>query len=605
MANEQHPGTRYLLVRGKSTALRYALPPFGTISVGRSEKNDVSIDEPNVADEHLVVHVDYGIGVQAIDKDSEVDARGRVSALPPGKTVDVTLDDRVRIGTVEIGFAAHEPSKRKHRIWAPSYFEERLREAMKQRDAVVTVIRFAIEEIAEDAIETTLYEHLQPHQIVSELGAGDYAVLADGLAEESAQTVATQIARALSEQGGDAAFGTAVPADGEATALLEIAERRIRRSPANSSMRVVMESEGMLRVAALIDQLAKNSSHVLIVGETGTGKDVVAQMIHDRSDRAGRPFVRVNCVDLGEGSLEDHEGEEGQPLLARAQGGTLLLDEVGGLSQRAQLSLGHLLEKWAAQSRSSRRQAVRVIASSNQDLEGAVEEGHFRKDLFFRLNRVTIEVPPLRERRVEIRALARSFLERSEAVRAIDESVLTALENHDWPGNVRELRNIVERASMIATGDRITLAEIPDQMRGGPIMQMPPPPPESPGREKGEAVSTMTLREEMAELERRRIIEALDKYPTQTDAAKALDIPLRTFLNRLDALGIPRARKAKKTWERGQCWWIARGTPVSPRWKSVDQQSAIFFRSSRSRPTASTRVRSWSEKRRSRAVARP
>jgi DNA-binding NtrC family response regulator len=552
VGSEQHPGTRYLLVRGKSTALRHALPPFGTISLGRSQKNDVSIDEPNVADEHLVIHVDYGIGVQALDKDSEVEARGRTSALPVGKTVDVTLEDRLRIGTVEIGFAAHEPAKRKHRIWAPAYFEERLREEMQKGESIVTVIRFAIEEVPEDAIESILHEHLEPNQIVTELGAGDYAVLAAGLAEESAQALAGQIAKSLAEQGGEASYGTAVPADGDAATLLDIAERRIRRASATTSMvRVVMESEGMLQVDALVEQVAKTSAHVLILGETGTGKDVVAQMIHDRSDRAGRPFVRVNCVDLGDGSIEDHQGDEGEPLLARAQGGTLLLDEVGGLSQRAQLSLGHLLEKWAAQSRSSRRQAVRVIATSNQDLEGAVEEGTFRKDLFFRLNRVTIPVPPLRERREEIAALARSFLERTEGARTIDDAVLRALEAYEWPGNVRELRNVIERASMMAKGDRITLYELPDPMRGGPMG--PPPstpqvsaemPVRAPARNDP---SSMTLREEMAELETRRIIEALDKYPTQTDAAKALDIPLRTFLNRLDALGIPRARKAKKT----------------------------------------------------------
>jgi DNA-binding NtrC family response regulator len=556
---EQHPGTRYLLVRGKSTAYRHALPPFGSISVGRAEKNDVVVDEPGVAAEHLVIQVDYGIGVQALDKDSEVDARGRVSALPVGKTVDVTLEDRLRIGSVEIGFAPHEASKRKHRLWAPTYFEERLREEMQRgENAALTVIRFAIEELSEDAIESILCEHLDPKQLVTELGPGDYGVLALGLAEEEAQSLAAQIAKGLAAQGAEVAFGTAVPADGDAPILLAIAERRIKRASNTVGARVVMESAEMQRIAGMVDQIAKTSSHVLILGETGTGKDVVAQMIHDRSDRAGRPFVRVNCVDLGDRSIEEHRDDDDQPLLARAQGGTLLLDEVGGLSQRAQLSLGHLLEKWAAQSRSSRRQAVRVIATSNQDLEAAVDEGQFRKDLFFRLNRVTIQVPPLRDRREDIPALARSFVDRGEGARHIDDGVLHALEAYDWPGNVRELRNVIERASMMAKGDRITLHDLPDPIRGDGTA--PPPPPQAattttatstttsaraapPSSEGG---SSMTLREEMAELEKRRILEALDKYPTQTDAAKALDIPLRTFLNRLDALGIPRARKAKK-----------------------------------------------------------
>jgi two-component system, NtrC family, response regulator AtoC len=550
MVAEQHPGTRYLLVRGKSTAFRHALPPFGSISVGRAEKNDVVINEPGIADEHLLIQVDYGIGVKALDKDSEVDARGRVSGLPVGKTVDVTLEDRVRIGSVEIGFAPHEASKRKHRIWAPAYFEERLREEMQRGEGTLTVVRFAIEELSEDAIESILYEHVDPKQLVTELGPGDYAVLALGLAEEEAQSLATQIAKQLAAQGAEVAFGTAVAADGDASSLLATAERRIKRASNVVGARVVMESEEMQRIAGMVDQVAKTSSHVLILGETGTGKDVIAQMIHDRSERAGRPFVRVNCVDLGEGSIEEHRDDDGQPLLARAQGGTLLLDEVGGLSQRAQLSLGHLLEKWAAQSRSSRRQAVRVIATSNQDLEASVEEGQFRKDLFFRLNRVTFQVPPLRDRREDIAALARSFVDRGEGARHIDDSVMHALESYDWPGNVRELRNVVERASMMARGDRITLHELPETIRGDGTLPPPPPSTSSTATPRPPATTSdgqsMTLREEMAELEKRRILEALDKYPTQTDAAKALDIPLRTFLNRLDALGIPRARKAKK-----------------------------------------------------------
>jgi DNA-binding NtrC family response regulator len=547
---EQHPGTRYLLVRGKSTALRHALPPFGTVSIGRAEKNDVVVLEPGVADEHLVLQIDYGIGVQALNKDSEVDARGRVSPLPVGKTIDVTLEDRVRIGTVEIGFAPHEASKRKHRIWAPAYFEERVREEMaKTEGTTLTVVRFAIEDLSEDAIESILYEHVEPRCLVTELGTGDYGVLALGLAEEEATALATRIAKHLVDQGGGAAFGTAVAADGDPTSLLGIAERRIKRANTGSGTRVVMESEEMQQISSLVDQVAKTSTHVLILGETGTGKDVIAQMIHDRSDRAGRPLVRVNCVDLGDASIEEHRGDGEEPLLARAQGGTLLLDEIAGLSQRAQLSLGHLLEKWAAQSRSSRRQAVRVIATSNQDLDEAVELGQFRKDLIFRLNRVTIQVPALRDRKEDIRALAKSFVDRGEGAKAIDDSVLYALENYDWPGNARELRNVVERASMVAQGDRITLADLPDAIRGDASAPVPTPPsshpamPVPPSRAEGQG---MTLREEMAELEKRRILEALDKYPTQTDAAKALDIPLRTFLNRLDALGIPRARKAKK-----------------------------------------------------------
>lgn len=543
----QHPGTRYLLVRGKSTSLRHALPPFGTVTIGRSEKNDVTVNEPGVADEHLVIHVDFGIGVRALDSDSEVDAGGRISALSSKETVDLELQDRVRIGTVEIGFGAHEPFRRRHRVWAPAYFEERLQEEMAAGDNVnLTVLRFAIDGLREDETEAAFFEHLDPKHMLTELGTGDYAVLAAGIGEETAQALAGRVAQAMAERGGDVSFGTAVPADGDASSLLDVAERRIKRAASGgaTAQRLVMDSTAMQEVARMVDQVARTSSHVLILGETGVGKEVVAQMIHDRSDRAGRPFVRVSCVDLEDRSIEEaDEGEE--PLLFKAQGGTLLLDEVGGLSPRAQLSLGHLLEKWAASSRTSRRQAVRVIATSNQDLEAAVAAGTFRKDLIFRLNGVTIPVPPLREHLEDVGPLARAFVERTEGAKQIEDGVLRALESYSWPGNVRELRNVVERAAMMARSDTITLADLPDQILGGKA----PPPPVQPAAKQaaaGDGGAPKSLREEMAELEKRRILEALEKYPTQTDAAKALDIPLRTFLNRLDALGIPRARKAKK-----------------------------------------------------------
>jgi two-component system response regulator AtoC len=558
----QHPGTRYLLIRGKSTALRYILPPFGTITIGRSTKNDICVDEPGVADEHLVIHADFGVGARAVDADSEIDSGGKVAALRTDRATDIDLSDRIRIGSVELTFATHEATKRHHRIWAPSYFERRLEEeTWKEDEPSLTVIRFAIEGLSDDAASSALFEHLAPGQIVTELGPGDYGLLAMGLSEEPAQALAAKISKAVADRGGELAYGTAVPADGDAEALLEIAERRIKRAAASTGARIVMESAAMQAIARTVDQVAQTSSHVLIVGETGTGKDVVAQMIHDRSDRAGRPFVRVNCVELGDSSIEDFAREDEEPVLSRVQGGTLVLDEIGGLSQRAQLNLGHVLEKWSAASHATRRQAVRLIATSNQDLDRAVEGGELRKDLYFRLNRVLIEVPPLRKHPEDIAPLARAFLERADGPRLLDESAIAALATYAWPGNVRELKNVIERAAMMSKGrDRISVADLPDSIQRSegyrtvprPEFSRPPPepsrPPPAEPTQPSAAPSTgqLTLREEMAELERRRIIEALEKYPTQTDAAKALDIPLRTFLNRLDALGIPRARKGKK-----------------------------------------------------------
>jgi two-component system, response regulator FlrC len=278
----------------------------------------------------------------------------------------------------------------------------------------------------------------------------------------------------------------------------------------------------------------------LIHGETGTGKNLVARMIHERSQRALRPLVQINCADL------DDDAEQ---LVARARGGTVLLDEVGALSPRAQVSVGHLLEQLGEQ--------VRFLATSNHDLRAEVKRSAFRKDLYFRLNRLSVVVPPLRERKGDIIALAEHFAHvtakslRRPRVPKLSEDAKAKLLEHVWLGNVRELQGAIERAVTICGSDKLGPEHISLENLGEDTMpdlgevaldEESAPKTESPATESG----APSLRDELAALERRRIQEALDKYPTQADAAKALDIPLRTFLNRLDALGIERPRKPKK-----------------------------------------------------------
>lgn len=522
-------GSRWLLVRGRRTAIRFALPSFGSLVIGSGADADVRFDEPGVALRHVIISLDPSIAVEIVDGDSgSFGKSGAERALAPGTKLRASDGDRLRVGSVELSFlaAAADSSSAASRVWTRAYFERFVRE--RTRGAVLRVRSPSKDAKDAAAAEAAL---LAAAELVAAVGEGDWAAyVADA---ESAAAIARAVP--------GAELGLAEVASDPKDRLLTIAgERMARVAPAGErSSKVIAQDPAMREVMSLVEQVAQSFAHVLILGETGVGKDVVAEMIHDRSDRALRPMVRVNCVELAD-SFFDGEAAGA----SKALGGTLLLDEVGGLSLRAQLGLGHLLETW------SQRGDVRVIATSNHDLRADVKRGAFRKDLFFRLNRVCVEIPPLRERRAEIVPLAELFVgEAAAALRRpkkprLSKEAEAALILHAWPGNIRELRNVAERAVLVCAGEVLLPSHLPAEVLEGESLEATDEPTDAvsvaPSAPQAAAGS---LRDEMANLERKRILEALEQYPTQTEAAKALDIPLRTFLNRLDALGIPRPRK--------------------------------------------------------------
>ncbi len=317
----------------------------------------------------------------------------------------------------------------------------------------------------------------------------------------------------------------------------------------------------MCRLYETVDKVARGTINVLLVGETGAGKEVVANTIHARSPRALKPFVSLSCVSFPESLLEAelfgyekgaftgaHASKPG--LLENAEDGTVFLDEIGEISASTQSKLLRVIEDRKVQRLGSvqpRTVNVRLIAATNKDLELEVAAGRFRKDLYFRLNGITLRVPPLRERSTEIFPLARHFLQIfcTQLGSRVPEPTREALEllgRHDWPGNIRELRNVIERAVLLCGGGPIE----PEHL----LLGTTPAPQEAPRREDDEPTEELDpggLRGEIQSLEREKILAALESCNgNQTRAAKRLGISRSTLVLKLDLYGVPRPRKSPR-----------------------------------------------------------
>ena len=297
---------------------------------------------------------------------------------------------------------------------------------------------------------------------------------------------------------------------------------------------IIAESAAMRDVLDLAMRAARSSTTALISGESGTGKEVVARAIHVHSERVGGPFVAVNCKAFSSGVLESelfgHEkgaftgaDRARAGVFERADGGTLLLDEIGEIGPDYQAKLLRVLQEREVQrvgSDQPRRVDVRILSATNRDLRAEVEAGNFREDLFFRLAVVPIELPPLRQRRDDILPLARAFLRRLAREQRRDVVGWTAeveawLLEHDWPGNVRELENTLERGVVLARGDRIELGDV--------VL----------GRPSSAPSAALPLQEHLDRAAAARIKQALDEAAgVRVEAARALGVE-RTTLYRL------------------------------------------------------------------------
>jgi len=333
---------------------------------------------------------------------------------------------------------------------------------------------------------------------------------------------------------------------------------------------VVVVDPAMSRVYHTVRRIAPSDLSVLVLGETGVGKELIAETIHRLSPRAHGPFLRLNCAALSAPLLESElfgyergaftGAQQPKPgLLEAAGGGTVFLDEIGELPMTLQVKLLRVLEErrvLRVGALKPRDLDVRFVAATNRDLRAEVDSGSFRRDLYFRLDGISIVVPPLRERaHAEIERLAHLFLERACVQRgradppALSEAALTMLLSDPWTGNVRELRNAIERAAWLCDSDEL----LPEHL--APSMSRPAlgdfSRDRADGRATPEPASTRpreNLRTEVKALERARIEEALEQCAgNQTRAAKLLGVSRRTLVKWIRAHDLPRPRKPRAT----------------------------------------------------------
>ena len=333
----------------------------------------------------------------------------------------------------------------------------------------------------------------------------------------------------------------------------------VLRAVSDDKRSVVTLDSKMLQVLRMAEQIAPSEASVLISGESGSGKEVMARFLHEKSKRAHRPFIALNCAAIPENLLESelfgHEkgaftGAQARRIgkFEEADGGTLLLDEISEMDVRLQSKLLRALQERVIDRVGGSRPVpvnIRVLATTNRNLAQAVKDGHFREDLMYRLNVVNLVIPPLRERPMDVEALSEHFMKKYSDANGIDQKPLSfeakrRLLAHSWPGNVRELENAIHRAVLLSMGSEIDADSIrlPD---GKPLNQEAPIGTDYLGRDlvgiaaqAAESVARSFVGQTVSEVEQKLIIDTLSHcLGNRTHAANILGISIRTLRNKL------------------------------------------------------------------------
>jgi len=554
----------------------------GEIALGRG--GDIVIPHVNVSRRHVAVRLGPTLEVCDLGSTNATTLDG--AALEPNVWMPVRPGDVVVVGgealaMIHDGEARSVPTRHIGREWLEREVSERVAE--HERSGTPFGVLTVSSRSSRRWVDVLAGVLLERDRLVVIGDAEAYIVLANRT-EDQAQALQRTLDAHLGRIGANAKMRLRhCPHDGtttEAIAGEPVADNRLHRTTMRPTGPLVRNA-AMVNLYSLVDEVAPSHVTVLILGETGVGKDVLANALHVRSPRAAAPFVSLNCGAMPETLLESelfgHErgaftgAVNSKPgLLETAEGGTIFLDEVGEMPVATQAKFLRVLEDRTVRrvgALKPRAIDVRVVSATNRDLQKDIAQGRFRADLYYRLNGLSFVVPPLRERRDEIAVLAAHFVTNAASVLGkpvpkLGIEALASLEAYPWPGNIRELRNVIERAVLLSRGRSITPDLFPSELNAAPSPSVSttgkPSAPSTPNLDDSgvdprfttfpPAGNTQRLLAEVEQLERANIVDALAKCNgNQTRAAQLLGISRRVLINRIERYDLPRPRGPQRS----------------------------------------------------------
>jgi two-component system response regulator AtoC len=544
---------------GKSQIFDLALGE--SMTIGRSREATWPIPDAKVSRLHAKLTLDErgALWIEDLESKNGVECNGKKivgqTSLSPGDEI------KIPPGMLVVG-ALPKIGKGKEGVRSYAAFEERLaseldRSSRYRRPMALLMIRLIGDGSRDASVREALYRQLRPMDLLTIYGPRELTVLLPEGDQTQALAVSKRLLNAAASVGGRVLLGLAnYPKDGTSPEGL-ISQARLALKSAKQEEGVgfspnapeerrgpIISSVSMAKVIDLVEKVAPTHLSVLLLGETGVGKDIIATEIHQRSPRAKAPFVRINCAAIPETLLESelfgHEkgsftgaNQTRKGLFEAAHGGTIFLDEIGEMTPATQAKLLRVLEGRCIVRVGGIEEIsvdVRVITATHRDLEVMVSQGAFRQDLLFRLNTFTIRIPPLRERSEDILPMAEVFLrESSQSLSSssctISPEAAKLLLSHEWSGNVRELKNAMERAAVLIEGSVLQPEHLPEKLLK---LQQENSPPSTPPH-------GLVLHNEVAQVERETLVRALESCGgNRTHAAERLGISRRALLYKIE-----------------------------------------------------------------------
>jgi len=524
------------------------LPEGVDVTFGRSRGATITLDSEKVSRMHARVRR-TGDVIDVEDLGSRNGTRVNGEKIEgPRKLVTV---DEVSVGPILAVVGVTSGLRRTSAIVDAAAGEARLTAEVDRSVRYHRPVTVALLRIASDAILDQIERAIRPMDLIAEDAGDDYLVILPELGREDGAAAVQRLLDFARNANVPASAATALcPDDGTTVETLigvlrgGLRTGRVPRAPVPKGMPVVIDP-AMQRVYSLVQRIADTSMTVLILGETGVGKELVCEAIHLQSSRRERPLIKLNCAALPESLLESElfgyergafTGADKRKVgfFEAADGGTLFLDEIGDMPLALQAKLLRVLERKVITRVGGTTEVAtdaRLIAATHRNLDADVRAGRFRQDLLFRIGGFTIAVPPLRDRPAEILPLAEHFARTAAAEQArvpptLSDDAREALLGYAWPGNVRELRNALERALVLAT-DTITAADLPERVH------------DASHRVRPAAPSGADVRGQLAEVERAAIVAALEADSgNQTRAARRLGLSRRALIYKMEKYGL-------------------------------------------------------------------